>query len=263
MTPTWFEVARRPRYIFGLLFALLVAVIFSLLGQWQLSRTFQTVGISQEESKVVPIQDLVTAGEPITKDVMDRLVSAEVMIDYQSLYIIANRIQLRENETFERGYWLIANSNALIDEKTFSLTLALAYSKELSTLKSVSKELAASLQAQSFLPIEGLLEPTEGAKPQLEDRVLETVSLGQLVNLYSDQPIVSFPAYVIVRSGWSHPELEEISLKLQQEQTRINWLTAFYALEWAFFALAAFYLWWRVVQDQVIRERAGLSPEKG
>jgi hypothetical protein len=32
-------------------------------------------------------------------------------------------------------------------------------------------------------------------------------------------------------------------------------LTAFYAIEWAFFALVAFYLWWRLVQD----ERARLS----
>lgn len=262
MTPTWFEVARRPRYILGLVLALLVAVIFSLLGQWQLSRTFQTVGISTSESQVVPIQELVTAGEPITKDVMDRPVSAEVMIDYQNLYAIANRNQLREDETTENGYWLLANSSALINEQTYSLTLALAYAKDLALVKAVIAELQDSMQAQSFLPIEGLVEPTEGAKPELEPKVLQSVSLGQLVNLYSDQPVVSFPAYVIVTSGWSHPKLEEIRLRVQEEQTRINWLTAFYALEWAFFALAAFYLWWRVVKDQVIRERDGLSPEK-
>lgn len=255
MKPTWFEVARRPKYIFGLALAILIAVIFSLLGQWQLSRTFQTVGISVDEKNVVPIETLISPGEPIRSDVLDRLVAANVMIDYQKLFVVGNRLQLRENETTENGYWLIANSNALVADKTYSLTLALAYSADLEKLRSVVEELQPQLQAQAFLPIQGLLEPTEGPKSDLAPGVLGSVSLGQLINLYSDQPLVSFPAYVVVTQGWSHPDLEPIQLRVQQEEIRINWLTAFYALEWVFFALAAFYLWWRVVQDQVNKER--------
>ena len=48
--------------------------------------------------------------------------------------------------------------------------------------------------------------------------------------------------------------LETISIGLREQEVEINWLTAFYAIEWLFFALAAFYLWWRLVKDQVIRE---------
>jgi hypothetical protein len=48
--------------------------------------------------------------------------------------------------------------------------------------------------------------------------------------------------------------LDPISIGIRQQEIEINWLTAFYALEWAFFALAAFYVWWRLVQDARVRE---------
>jgi len=47
--------------------------------------------------------------------------------------------------------------------------------------------------------------------------------------------------------------LEPISIEIRQQEIQINWLTAFYAVEWAFFALAAFYIWWRLVRDEQIR----------
>jgi hypothetical protein len=37
----------------------------------------------------------------------------------------------------------------------------------------------------------------------------------------------------------------------------VNWLTLFYALEWALFAGFAVFLWWRLVEDARIREQQG------
>jgi hypothetical protein len=39
--------------------------------------------------------------------------------------------------------------------------------------------------------------------------------------------------------------------------TQVNWLTLFYALEWALFAGFAVFLWWRLVEDARIREQQG------
>ena len=75
------------------------------------------------------------------------------------------------------------------------------------------------------------------------------------MNLYSGEVLPSYPGYVIVTNGLDLPELEKISIGIRQATSEVNWLTAFYAIEWAFFALAAFYLWGRLVMDQVIRER--------
>ena len=95
------------------------------------------------------------------------------------------------------------------------------------------------------------------------DADFDSVALGQLVNVYSQNPIASYPAYLILQSGIEH-DLEPISIGIRQQEVEINWLTAFYAVEWAFFALAAFYLWWRLVMDQRARESSdqGLQDPK-
>jgi hypothetical protein len=36
--------------------------------------------------------------------------------------------------------------------------------------------------------------------------------------------------------------------------TSVNWLTLFYAVEWVLFGVFAVFLWWRLVQDQRLRE---------
>lgn len=254
MNPTWFEVARRPKYLLGLAIAILTAVVFSLLGQWQLSRTFETVGTSSNFTSAVPVEDLLL-GSASAEPVFDRLVTAEVQLDLTNLYIVGNRLQLRENDTTEAGYWLVGNSNALIGDETYSLTLALAFSSDLELIRNTKNELADSLQAQAFLPIEGLVEPTEAPKENLQKDVLGSLSLAQLVNLYSSEPLKTLPAYLIVTEGLPIDGLEPIRLRIQEEQLSVNWLTAFYALEWAFFALAAFYVWWRIVMDEAIRRR--------
>jgi surfeit locus 1 family protein len=98
----------------------------------------------------------------------------------------------------------------------------------------------------------GYLEPSEPVA-ESEAGTLGSVALSQLVNLYADEAFESFPAYVIVQEGIAI-EIERISIGIQAETVEINWLTAFYAIEWLLFGLAAFYLWWRLVMDQVARE---------
>lgn len=256
MNPTWFEIAKRPKYLFGLAVAILTAVVFSLLGQWQLSRTFETVGTSSNFNFAVPIQDLLLNPElPAEEPVFDRLATAEVQLEPSNLYVVGNRLQLLENDTTEAGYWLVGNSQALIADETYSLTLALGFSADLAQIRATKAELESKLQAQAFLPIEGLVEPTEAPKDNPQEDVLGSVSLAQLINLYSEEPVKTLPAYLIVTNGLEIPGLEPIQLRIQTEQLSVNWLTAFYALEWAFFALAAFYVWWRVVMDEVLRRR--------
>lgn len=241
--PTFWKVARRPKWIAGLATALLVAVAFSLLMQWQLSRTFNTVGVSVDEAAPVALQSLVAPNQQIQTAVFDRLVTASAELDVANTYVVANRLQLQGEQTVD-GYWLIANSFT----DGASLTLALGFSEDLDEV----------LRAQSALKpqmveILGYLEPAEPPREH-HGSALGSVSLAQLANLYSPEPIDIFPAYVIVQEG-VETDLDKITIGIRQEAVEINWLTAFYAIEWAFFALAAFYLWWRMVQDQVARER--------
>ena len=241
--PSFWEVARRPKWIGGLATALLVAAVFSLLMQWQLSRTFNTVGVSVEEAAPRPLKELINPNQPIDKPVYDRLVTFSATLDSSNSYIVGGRLQLNADGSTRNGYWLISNS--LVDDA--SLTLAIGFSEDLELVRAIQKKLT-DIEISAV----GYLEPSEPVKEaQVAD--FDSVALGQLVNIYSSTPIASYPAYVILQSGLEH-DLEPITIGIRQQEIEINWLTAFYAVEWAFFALAAFYLWWRLVMDQRARE---------
>lgn len=241
MKPTFWQVARRPRWVAGLIFAAAVAVVFSLLMQWQLERTFNPVGVSVDQLEPVPIAELTSPGflQPFS---FDRLVTASVELDADNAFVVADRLQLVDGEPVE-GYWVVANSFV----EGASLTLALGFTEDLAAARAAAANLD-SIKAD----IVGYVQPTEAVKPKV-DGVLTSVVLGQLVNLYFSEPTPSHPVYLILESGIDIG-LDPISIGIRQQEIEINWLTAFYALEWAFFALAAFYVWWRLIQDARQRE---------
>jgi hypothetical protein len=47
-----------------------------------------------------------------------------------------------------------------------------------------------------------------------------------------------------------------------REAEKINWLSAFYFLEWTLFAGFAVFLWWRLVKDEIIRLTAEAEADK-
>ena len=81
---SFWRVAVRPKYVAGLLLALLAASAFAWLGQWQLERSFT------KDQTVEEIQQTVTV---------------ETMLDQKNIYIVEGRVQ-DQKEVF----WLIANS---------------------------------------------------------------------------------------------------------------------------------------------------------
>lgn len=222
---------------------MLTAAAFAFAMQWQLSRTFNTVGVSVEESAPRPLAELMAPNIPIDKPVYDRLATFTATIDSKNSHIIGGRLQLESDGSTKAGYWLITNS--LADQA--SLTLAIGFSEDLDVVRLAQQELK-DIEVSAV----GYVEPSEPVK-RSADADFDSVALGQLVNVYSQEPIVSYPAYLILQSGFEH-DLEPITIGIRQQEIEVNWLTAFYAVEWAFFALAAFYLWWRLVMDQRARE---------
>lgn len=246
--PSFWEIARRPKWVGGLAFALLTAAVFAFLMQWQLSRTFNTVGVSVEESVPRPLSELIAPNQPIDKPVYDRLAIFESTIDSENSFIVGGRLQLDADDSTRTGYWLVTNS--FIGDA--SLTIALGFSEDIEAVRQAQLKLE-DLKISAV----GYVQPSEPVK-ESTDADFDSVTLGQLINIYSQEPIASYPAYLILQSGFEN-ELEPITIGIRQQEIEINWLTAFYAVEWAFFALAAFYLWWRLVMDQRARESEGLA----
>lgn len=241
MTPSFWELARKPKWVLGFFAALAVAAIFAGLMQWQLERTFNVVGVEPSDNAPVELSELMSPG-PLEQSVYDRLADATVTLDPANSFVVAERLQLKGEEPLE-GYWLISNS--YVDDA--SLTLALAFSQDLAEIQKAK----ANLVAQEY-EVTGYLQPTEAPESKTEEGLLATLSLAQLVNLYSADEFPSYPAYMIVQEGLD-VGLEPITIGIRQQEIQINWLTAFYAAEWAFFALAAFYIWWRLIRDEQIR----------
>jgi surfeit locus 1 family protein len=261
--PTFFSVARRPKWIGGLLFALAVAVIFALLGQWQLERTFTVVEPEAQNEQVFVLNQIASPGAALTAEAANVLVSANIMLDQSNLFIVSNRLQQLGSEVVS-GYWLIANSGALLadNDTTGSLTVAIGFSENLATVEKARVELQQSMLPQAFvestgryLQTEAPLETVDAAKPYL----LGSLSLAQLVNLYSQEPVASFAGFLALDTD-PGLGLETIDLPPQEVGTQVNWLTLFYAVEWALFAGFAVFLWWRLVEDQRLRESTTTGP---
>lgn len=231
--PNFFRVAVRPKWIGALLLSLFVAAIFAALGQWQLDRAF--------------IKDDPTTNSSGSSIPM---VEKKLSLDTRNVYIVDGRLQ-----NGVTGYWILMNAN---DENMVSNTLAVGWVEKLADAEKLRGDLKGLYQAEAFLPIKGYPLPPEApeaadaAKPYL----LHSVSLGQLINLYSpDKPIRSAPEFLALSASsvqFGDKELKPIQV-VYRDAEKINWLSAFYFLEWMLFAGFAVFLWWRLVKDEMIR----------
>jgi hypothetical protein len=268
--PSWWATALQPRYLAGLGLAILAAVIFALLANWQWSRTLTPIPAPPEEFETVALEELIEPGGTLPAEQINRPVKFVAQIDLAGTQIISGRRQLIGQDETEAGYWLVANSIPSSDEASpdaaapeKSLTIALYFSAELDGLLQLQSELSALTdKTSSAIELDGVLAAPEGPRP-LESPALRSLSLAQLVNLYSNETLRSYPAVVIASSG-SVAAIAEylldqgvqvpstvspIRVRYLDEEFEINWLTAFYAVEWLIFAVIAFYIWWRLVSD--------------
>ena len=257
-TQSFWQVARRPKWIGALALALIMAAVFAALGQWQLERSFRTVGHTMTEiEKAVPIDSLATPGKDFTEAADGRLVEFEATPNYANTAVVANRIQ-----NGKTGYWVVteydlANGSALIVAKAWfgMQTDALA----------AQRELQQTMTAQVVGKYTGWLLAPEGPEnsKQATPDVLESLSPAQIINLWwSGQPKAVYPGSLALRekpaAGSQLATGEQIHIGSQQETLELNFLNIFYAIEWVVFSGFAIFMWWRLVQD----ERLGLrDPE--
>lgn len=224
--PNFFKVATQPKWIGALLLSLAVAAIFAALGQWQLDRAF-------------------TKDQPAQQKLETQSVS--VKLATKNVYVVANRLQKGVD-----GYWLVTNS---IDAQNKSLTIALGWSQNLAEVEGERNALMTSGLEKFDTKLEGVFIPSESPLPQKKAKpyILESLSLAQLLNFYSPDKAIATQPQILVLNGSSQasawPPLQAIDVSYDQAET-INWLSAFYFLEWLVFAGFAVFLWWRLVRDE-------------
>jgi hypothetical protein len=145
------------------------------------------------------------------------------------------------------GYWVVADSHAFGK----NLIVTLGFTPDRATAIAARDTFAAQ-KHHRFIDLAGRLAPSE-APQEIAGSVLHSLSLGQLVNLISpEQPTGAYPMFLLVTKH-QVAGLEDITVATLN-QTQINWLSAFYAIEWTLFCGFSVFLWWRLVRDAQIRE---------
>ena len=256
-TPTWFEVARRPRWIGALFIAMGVAVICALLAQWQAERSIEApaVSVSDQQAAIAnakDISDVILPSRTPNGSAVGTQVKAMVTIVSKEVWVVGNRVQ-RDGT---RGYWVIA---AFTDSHGNKIVSPLGFTSSSKTALEVKKRISSSIVAQVMTPMHGRLSPSEA--PQMWGSILQSLSLGQLANRVSVAEGKRFyPLFVLVTDS-SATGLERITVSSLTE-AQVNWLSAFYAIEWTAFCGFSFFMWWRLVRDRQLREIEEFNPQR-
>ncbi|CAN5131925.1 hypothetical protein BH09ACT3_BH09ACT3_06020 [soil metagenome] len=255
---TVWAVARRPRWIAALVFALALAAGFAALGQWQLDRAVSNGYVVERETEtVLPLDSVAEPQAPIESKANGQLVQAVGVWVPGDFLVVSERY----NEG-ERGYWVLGHLAAELDTGVRAgLPVALGWTASEQTAHDVVSSFGRTAD-QVALTGRFLV----GEAPQhgdFENGELASVAPAALINLWetSDAGGV-YGGYLVAQAPASG--LQAIHSPAPSTDVQLNWLNIFYAAEWVVFAGFAIFLWYRLVRDtweREIEERAEQAAE--
>jgi len=251
------KTALKPRWIAGLVFAIVVSGVFVLLSQWQFSRSTQpevTVSTTTEEPK--SLTTVLQPGEFFPGSVADQVVTATGSYDPQKQVLVPGR--LNDGAT---GYWIVS---ALAVNDAPTLTGAGASPQTWIPVARGWVDDPADVPAPPSGTIEltGRLLPSEAPLSGTDAGPgrASAVSVAELINIWE---VSSYPGFVAasseaaggsdVSAAASGGEVKPLNIGPQPPAEKVNWLSLFYAAEWVVFAGFALFIWWRLVKDDYRR----------
>jgi surfeit locus 1 family protein len=258
------RIARQPKWILLLLFALALAAVFAWLGKWQVERAVVDSQAASSPTEIAkPLTELAKPGGPIPITAGGHLTSVEGAFDPDSFVVLTGRLNQGQ-----AGYWLVGrllvahsgasgDSVAAVGPDAVSLPVALGWAPTPDALDVAlaSERAAAVAGSASTISLSGRLMPTEAPqvpKPQGDPFEVSTLSVASLVNVWPDYAGTSFGAYLIVDAAPAG--LDTIDSAPPENSATLNWLNIFYAIEWVVFAGFAVYFWYRLVRDAYERQ---------
>jgi cytochrome oxidase assembly protein ShyY1 len=262
------KLALTARWIAALVLCLLLAIAFALLAQWQINRTFieNTSNETWSEVKIVELDSVAQPNSPFTFNeisvVEDKTVLTKVMtkitFNPSRAVLVANRIQLNG----ETGYWVVIPSRT---EKA-ELFVAAGFVQGEESAKQALSQIRELVTVQAFMPVVGRLLPSEAPEQSLGIDVYATLSVPQLINNQLDEGSKS-PTYtgflaLTEQSIFSSIDgVQALTIGMPRSDSEVNWLSAFYAIEWTVFAGFAVFMWWRLLADAYKKQQAALLAE--
>jgi surfeit locus 1 family protein len=237
------SVARRPRWIAALVFALAIAAGFAALGQWQIGRAVQTATVVKvPDEKITPLSKVATPQKEVTDRAAGQIVSVVGRRVAGDTYVVSDRVNFGVT-----GYWVLGH---VVANNGASVALALGWSK---TRREADAAAAILKSGAPSATIVGRYQPTEPPdQDDFEHNVRSVVSIPWLINEWKTVPTVAYGGYIVDNSAPGG--LTKIQSVAPVNDVTLDWLNVFYAVEWVLFAGFAIYLWYRLVRDAWERE---------
>lgn len=245
---TVLKTALKPKWIGTLLGCLIAATLFVLLSQWQFGQsTEKAPTTSGKTENAVPLTSHFQPGRDMFAPDADQIVTAKGRF-VEGSALLVNRLK-----DGAEGYWVVAAFLPDGAPEGNVIPVARGWQQEATApqaLPTGSVELRGRL-----LPSEA---PTAG--PSSEGKGLKDLSAARLANVWDRDSYDGFIAIFDATSagadvGAASAGLEPIWVGPQPEEDKVNWLNIFYGVEWVVFAGFAFFIWWRLVKDDMVRDQ--------
>lgn len=221
---------------------LAVAAAFAALGRWQLERSVAAGVVNEIDTETpVPLEQLADPGESTTADQLGRIVTVAGSFAPEGFLVLASRVQHGES-----GYWTVGRLlvDAAAGAPSTSLVVALGWAPTEAGARAAIPADTTRLELRGrYLPS----EPPRGEDLRTGER--SALSIAEFINVWPDYAGTVYGGYLILDEAPAG--LEAIDAPPPIPEASVNLLNLFYALEWIIFAGFAFYLWYRLVKDEV------------
>lgn len=248
------KTALKPRWIAGLVFAIVISGVFVLLSQWQFGRSTQSeVPVSTGTEDPRPLTSVLAPGHYFPGTVADQVVTATGHYDAKKQVLVPGRVN-----GGTKGFWIVS---AFAVQGAPALTGAGASPQTWIPVARgwVADPSEATPPPSGAVELTGRLIPSEAPVPNTDAGPgrASAVSVAELINLWDVSSYPGFVAASAERSGSSDVAvsgaIRPLKIGPQPPATTVNWLNLFYAAEWVVFAGFALFIWWRLVKDDYRR----------
>lgn len=251
------KTALKPRWIAGLVFAIVLSGVFVLLSQWQFGRSTQPEApVSTTTEELKPLTSVLQPGDFFHGSVADQMVTATGSYDPDKQVLVPGR--LYDGAT---GYWVVT-AFAVKDAPVLSGAGASPLTWIPVARGWVSDPSQAGPPPSGTVSLTGRLLPSEAPLPTTDPGPgrATAVSAAELINIWN---VSSYPGFVSAASEVAggtdvsaaavNGELKPLRIGPQPPPQQVNWLNLFYSAEWIVFAGFALFIWWRMVKDDYRR----------
>jgi cytochrome oxidase assembly protein ShyY1 len=260
------KTALKPRWIAGLVFAIVISGVFVLLSQWQFGQSTKSdapVAAATEELK--PLTAVLKPADFFPGSAADQKVSATGSYDAQKQVLVPGRLH-----GGEKGYWIVS-AFAVADAPVLAGAGASPQTWIPVARGWVADPAEVVAPPSGTIELTGRLIPSESPLPNTDAGPgrATAVSVAELINIWE---ISSYPGFIAADtemagaanvSAAAGGALKPLNIGPQPAGQKVNFLNVFYAVEWVVFAGFALFIWWRLVKDDYRRElEAALDDER-